>query len=256
MRGADESSTHAQDPRLWCAQWAGAARGVHGLTVAAAAAAALMGRSPVARPAACPPLKPPSDLAAAAAAALKGPPIINYRLNFGSLSGGSVTTAPITSFVNFIVKEVLVGMFLWPKRLTVGGRRVGQAGLAPEWSKALAPPHRRRRHANGPSLNACTPPPTHHRHHRHHHHDHDHRHHHFPCPQVPILSSNGFLPANDPAIDLEVERLAGRVRGVVRVEVIKAKGLKAYDTLTGGLRRRGCPRGEARCGWWLAEPRA
>ena len=56
---------------------------------------------------------------AALAFALKSPPIINYRLNFGSLSGGSVTTAPITSFVNFIVKEGLVGMLLWPKRFTV-----------------------------------------------------------------------------------------------------------------------------------------
>jgi hypothetical protein len=45
------------------------------------------------------------------------------------------------------------------------------------------------------------------------------------------LSSNGILPANDPAIDLEVERLMGRVRGVVKVDVIKAKGLKAYDTM-------------------------
>jgi hypothetical protein len=63
--------------------------------------------------------------AAAIALALKGPPIINYRLNFGQLSGGSVTTAPITTFVNFIVKEVLVGMLVWPKRITVRtfGRR-------------------------------------------------------------------------------------------------------------------------------------
>jgi hypothetical protein len=45
------------------------------------------------------------------------------------------------------------------------------------------------------------------------------------------------MPANDPAIDLEVERLMGRVRGVVKVQVIKAKGLKSYDTLTGGARR-------------------
>jgi hypothetical protein len=103
---------------------------------------------------------------AAMALALKGPPIINYRLNFGTLSGGSVTTAPITAFVNFIVKEVLVGMLVWPKRIT-----------------------------------------------------------------VPILSSNGVLPANDPAIDLECERLMGRVRGVVRVDVIKAKGIKAYDAI-------------------------
>lgn len=37
------------------------------------------------------------------------------------------------------------------------------------------------------------------------------------------------MPANDPAIDLEVERLMGRVRGVIKVDVIKAKGLKGYD---------------------------
>jgi len=39
------------------------------------------------------------------------------------------------------------------------------------------------------------------------------------------------MPLNDPAIDLEVERLMGRVRGVIKVEVVKAKGLKAYDTM-------------------------
>jgi hypothetical protein len=72
----------------------------------------------------------PARPAAAAAAALKGPPIINYRLNFGALSGGSVTTAPITAFVNFIVKEVLVGMLVWPKRITVSG---GSALSARAW---------------------------------------------------------------------------------------------------------------------------
>ena len=62
-------------------------------------------------------------------------------------------------------------------------------------------------------------------------HAHAHTHAHTPPPpQVPILSSNGIMPANDPAIDLEVERLMGRVRGVVKVDVIKAKGIKAYDT--------------------------
>ncbi|KAI8474104.1 MAG: hypothetical protein J3K34DRAFT_456945 [Monoraphidium minutum] len=105
---------------------------------------------------------------AAIAVALKSPPLINYRLNFGALSGGSITTAPIVGFVNYIVKEVLVGMLLWPKRFT-----------------------------------------------------------------VPILSSNGILPAGDPEIDLEVERLMGRVRGVIKVDVIRAKGLKSYDSVTG-----------------------
>jgi hypothetical protein len=41
------------------------------------------------------------------------------------------------------------------------------------------------------------------------------------------------FPKEDPVIDLEVERLAGRQQGVVRVHVISAKELKSYDTLTG-----------------------
>lgn len=44
-----------------------------------------------------------------------------------------------------------------------------------------------------------------------------------------------MFPKEDPVIDLEVERLAGRQQGVVRVHVISAKGLKSYDTLTGSL---------------------
>lgn len=107
---------------------------------------------------------------AAAAVALKGPPIIKYRLDFGSLPSTvtTVVTAPITAFVGFIV-DLIVGMFLWPKRLT-----------------------------------------------------------------VPILGSAGWVfPKEDPVIDLEVERLAGRQQGVVRVHVINAKQLKSYDTLTG-----------------------
>jgi hypothetical protein len=53
------------------------------------------------------------------AVALRSPPIINYRLNFGSVPGGSTITSPITGAVNFIVKEGLVSMLLWPKRFTV-----------------------------------------------------------------------------------------------------------------------------------------
>jgi hypothetical protein len=49
--------------------------------------------------------------------------------------------------------------------------------------------------------------------------------------QVPILSWDGVLPANDPDVDLEVERLNGRQQGVIRVHVIQAKDLKSYDTL-------------------------
>lgn len=52
--------------------------------------------------------------------------------------------------------------------------------------------------------------------------------------QVPILGSNGWVfPKENPVIDLEVERLAGRQQGVVRVHVVSAKELKSYDTLTG-----------------------
>jgi hypothetical protein len=39
------------------------------------------------------------------------------------------------------------------------------------------------------------------------------------------------MPANDPEVDLEVERLNGRPKGVVKVHVIQAKDLKAYDTI-------------------------
>jgi hypothetical protein len=48
---------------------------------------------------------------------------------------------------------------------------------------------------------------------------------------VPLLSWDGFMPANDPDVDLEVERLNGRPKGVIKVHVIQAKDLKAYDTL-------------------------
>jgi hypothetical protein len=49
--------------------------------------------------------------------------------------------------------------------------------------------------------------------------------------QVPLLSWDGFMPANDPDVDLEVERLNGRPKGVIKVHVIQAKDLKAYDTI-------------------------
>eukprot|EP00882_Tetradesmus_deserticola_P006163 GHRQ01006488.1.p1 GENE.GHRQ01006488.1~~GHRQ01006488.1.p1 ORF type:complete len:665 (+),score=277.92 GHRQ01006488.1:457-2451(+) len=48
---------------------------------------------------------------------------------------------------------------------------------------------------------------------------------------VPLLSWDGWLPANDPDVDLEVERLYGRPKGIIRVHVIQAKDLKAYDTV-------------------------
>lgn len=41
------------------------------------------------------------------------------------------------------------------------------------------------------------------------------------------------MPLGDPEIDLEVERLNGRQRGVIKVVVIQAKDLRSYDTLTG-----------------------
>lgn len=102
---------------------------------------------------------------AAAAVALKAPPIIKYRFDFGAAFGGSFTTAPIIAFVNFIVQEVIVGMLLWPNRVT-----------------------------------------------------------------VPILELLGPV---DPDIALEVERLNGRQRGVVKVQVLAARELKAFDALTG-----------------------
>lgn len=106
---------------------------------------------------------------AAVALAIKNPPIINYRLNFGSLPSmiGDMVTLPVTTLVDVVI-NLIVGMLQWPNRVT-----------------------------------------------------------------VPLLSSNGVMPANDPKIDLEVERLSGRVRGVVRATVIRAKGLKSYDKLTG-----------------------
>jgi hypothetical protein len=39
------------------------------------------------------------------------------------------------------------------------------------------------------------------------------------------------MPANDPDVDLEVERLNGRPKGIIKVHVIQAKDLKAYDTI-------------------------
>lgn len=110
---------------------------------------------------------------AGVAIALKSPPTIKYRLNFGALSGGSLTTAPIVAFINFVVKEVIVGMLLWPKRVT-----------------------------------------------------------------VPILGTGGVLTdimghPPMPDVDLEVERLNGRQQGVIKVTVLSARDLKAYDTLTG-----------------------
>jgi hypothetical protein len=110
---------------------------------------------------------------AGVAVALKSPPTIKYRLNFGALSGGSVTTAPIVAFINFVVKEVIVGMLLWPRRVT-----------------------------------------------------------------VPILGTGGVLTGimghpPMPDVDLEVERLNGRQQGVVKVTVLAARELKAYDAITG-----------------------
>jgi hypothetical protein len=49
--------------------------------------------------------------------------------------------------------------------------------------------------------------------------------------QVPLLSWDGVMPANDPDVDLEVERLNGRPKGIIKVHVIQAKDLKAYDTI-------------------------
>ena len=95
---------------------------------------------------------------AAAAVALKSPPIIKYRFDFGAAFGGSFTTAPIIAFVNFIVQEVIVGMLLWPNRIT-----------------------------------------------------------------VPILELLGPV---DPDIALEVERLNGRQRGVIKVQVLAGRELK------------------------------
>eukprot|EP00877_Chromochloris_zofingiensis_P004904 jgi/Chrzof1/14414/Cz09g02020.t1 len=105
---------------------------------------------------------------AAAAVALKSPPTVKYRLDFGKAFGSSFTAAPIVAFVNFIIREVIVGMLLWPNRIT-----------------------------------------------------------------VPLLSEGGIMPLGDPEIDLEVERLNGRQRGVIKVVVIQAKDLRSYDTLTG-----------------------
>lgn len=50
--------------------------------------------------------------------------------------------------------------------------------------------------------------------------------------QIPLLSWDGVMPANDPIVDLEVERLNGRAQGVIKVSIIQAKELKSYDTLT------------------------
>jgi hypothetical protein len=52
--------------------------------------------------------------------ALKGPPIIKYRLDFGALPSTvtSVVTSPIVAFVAYIV-DIITGMFIWPKRITV-----------------------------------------------------------------------------------------------------------------------------------------
>jgi hypothetical protein len=160
--------------------------------------------------------------------ALKTPPIIKYRLDFGMLPGGitSVITAPIVAFVNYLVNIVLVGMLLWPKRITVraGGHRRAQGaqGIVPG----------RERHSRGwavlgvPATAGACP-----------------LHRNVPrrmAPvlwllQVPLLSWNGFLPANDPDIDTDVERLEGRPQGVVKVSVIRAKDLKSFDVVTGGL---------------------
>eukprot|EP00879_Flechtneria_rotunda_P017918 GHRR01018780.1.p1 GENE.GHRR01018780.1~~GHRR01018780.1.p1 ORF type:complete len:574 (+),score=155.68 GHRR01018780.1:228-1949(+) len=104
---------------------------------------------------------------AAAALALKGDPIIKYRLDFGVLPSAvtAVVTAPVRFFVDKII-DMIVSWFLWPNR--------------------------------------------------------------FP---VPILSWNGWLPANDPSIDLEVERMSGRQQGVIKVHIIQAKELNNYDTI-------------------------
>ncbi|KAF8057744.1 SYT2 [Scenedesmus sp. PABB004] len=105
---------------------------------------------------------------AAAAVALKTVPIIKYRLDFGVLPAGAsqIVTVPIVSFVDMIVQQVIVGMLLWPKRVT-----------------------------------------------------------------VPILSWDGVMPVDDPAVDLEVERLNGRQQGVIKVHVICAKELNSYDSM-------------------------
>jgi hypothetical protein len=181
--------------------------------------------------------------------ALKTPPIIKYRLDFGMLPGGitSVITAPIVAFVNYLVNIVLVGMLLWPKRITV--RRVGTGGpgragegqdqpgsgpktiqedawgvgecVLPSLLHLMYAPAVKHGCAPGePSYGSCS------------------------CsqtmasllllpPQVPLLSWNGFLPANDPDIDTDVERLEGRPQGVVKVSVIRAKDLKSFDVVTG-----------------------
>lgn len=61
----------------------------------------------------------PLPATAAAAVALKSPPTVKYRLDFGKAFGSSFTAAPIVAFVNFIIREVIVGMLLWPNRITV-----------------------------------------------------------------------------------------------------------------------------------------
>jgi hypothetical protein len=59
-------------------------------------------------------------------------------------------------------------------------------------------------------------------------------------PQVPLLSWDGVMPANDPDVDLEVERLNGRPKGIIKVHVIQAKDLKAYDTMGEAARLHQC----------------
>lgn len=151
-----------------------------------------------------------------------------------------VVTAPITAFVGFIV-DLIVGMFLWPKRLTVSTLLEAEVGFAQSLritTHLIAHAHTAftvQAHSNAVRWPAHSCQSLHKLisgialagHTANH-------------MQVPILGSAGWVfPKEDPVIDLEVERLAGRQQGVIRVHVISAKELKSYDTLTGEERSRG-----------------
>ncbi len=50
------------------------------------------------------------------------PPMVKYRLDFGKALGGQYAAGVVKPFINHVINNVIVNMFVWPQRLVVRPR--------------------------------------------------------------------------------------------------------------------------------------
>lgn len=66
------------------------------------------------------PLAPCTPMGAGAAVVtFRKPPRVKYRVDFGAALGGQYVAGIIKPFINFVINNVIVNMFVWPQRFVV-----------------------------------------------------------------------------------------------------------------------------------------